>query len=210
MDTWKQFDYFPSSVYILDKPEFLENVKNVSYEYLNNIKKEIRLDNIYPMYHTSNFSHDERIIDFTSYVVNTAWNILDSQGFDMKNIQTYFMMMWMQTHYKYSSMEQHVHPFGCKLVGFYILDVPENSSKIVLHDPRPGKVQDSFGADMTCQIENSTERIYFDPKPGMLYFTNSWLPHSFTRNRSDDPFSFIHFNIGIRDYHPPPPAAEVI
>ena len=30
---------------------------------------------------------------------------------------------------------------------------------------------------------------------GDLFITNSWLPHSFTRNQSEQPFEFIHFNI---------------
>ena len=29
-DTWSQFDYFPSSVYILEKPEFLKSVNKIS------------------------------------------------------------------------------------------------------------------------------------------------------------------------------------
>ena len=209
-DTWQQFDYFPSSIYILHKPEFFEGVKTVANEYLEKVKKDVKLNEIYPMYHTHGFAHDNRILDFASYIANTSWNILDNQGFNMNNKETYFMMMWMQQHYKSSSMDQHVHPFGCKIVGFYILDAPENCNEMVLHDPRPGKVQDSFGVDLTCQIEHSIDRIHLKLEPGMLIFTNSWLPHSFTRNASDKPFSFVHFNLGIRDYYPPPPAAEVI
>ena len=29
-------------------------------------------------------------------------------------------------------------------------------------------------------------------------FTNSWLPHSFTKNESKKPLSFIHFNIAVQ------------
>ena len=29
-DKWNQFDYFPSSIYILDKPEFLKSVNKIS------------------------------------------------------------------------------------------------------------------------------------------------------------------------------------
>lgn len=210
-DTWQQFDYFPSSVYFLEKPEFLKNVKTIAYKYLENIKKETKLNDIYPMYHTYNFAHENSILDFTSYIANTGWNILNTQGFDMNNKETYFIMMWLQYHHKYSSMEQHVHPFGSKIIGFYILEAPENCSELVLHDPRPGKIQDGFGDNMTCQIEHSTDRVYFKVEPGMLIFTNSWLPHSFTRNASNEPFSFIHFNLGIRDHYTSlPPPAEVI
>jgi hypothetical protein len=35
------------------------------------------------------------------------------------------------------------------------------------------------------------------PEPGDLIFSNAWLEHSFTRNRSNLPFNFIHININI-------------
>jgi hypothetical protein len=200
MDTWQQFDYFPSSVYIMDKPEFLENVNIVALEYLQKIKKVKKLD-AYQMYQTDNFYADERILNFSKYVANTSWNILDEQGYDMKNKETYYLEMWLQKYYKYGSMEPHIHPAGSYITGFYILNAPEDSSEFVIHDPRPGKVQ---------LDHSSKDRIYFKMESGMLLFTNSWLPHSLTRNMSDKTISVVHFNLGIRDYYPPPPPAEVI
>jgi len=43
----------------------------------------------------------------------------------------------------------------------------------------------------------------------MLVLANSWLPHSFTKNGSDEPMTFIHFNLGVVLNDPVPPA-EVI
>ena len=82
-DTWNQFDYFPSSVYTLNKPEFLDSVNKVTKVYLDSIKKEVELDKIYPIYQSYGFSQEESISDFVSYVAQTSWNILSSQGFDM-------------------------------------------------------------------------------------------------------------------------------
>jgi hypothetical protein len=48
--------------------------------------------------------------------------------------------------------------------------------------------------------ENATyasNSINFVPEEGQIIFTNSWLPHSFTRNESDEPFRMIHFNLGV-------------
>ena len=39
--------------------------------------------------------------------------------------------------------------------------------------------------------------INFAPEEGQIVFTNSWLPHSFTRNESDKSFIMIHFNLGV-------------
>lgn len=209
-DTWRQFDYFPSSIYMMDKPEFLHSVNTVAKHYLENIKKESELDKIYPIYQTYSFFHEESISDFCSYVAQTSWNILSSQGFNMDTKETFILEMWSHHYYKYGSMEQHVHSVGSYITGFYILETPKNCSKFLIHDPRPGKVQMNFGNNMRDQLYNSTDIINFDPEPGMLVFTNSWLPHSFSRNGSEHPFSFVHFNIGIRDHYPAPPPAEVI
>ena len=109
-------------------------------------------------------------------------------------------------------MEQHIHSNGSYITGFYILEAPEKSCEIVLYDPRPAKIQMGIGFDFNEEISNSTNKIFFKPEPGMLLFTNSWLPHSFTRNASEEPFSFVHFNLSIKDYYPTQtfPPAEVI
>ena len=65
-------------------------------------------------------------------------------------------------------------------------------------------------------MANATEAsdmINFEPKPGMLVFTNAWLPHSFGRHAAKKPIKFVHFNLGVQ-FVPqqacPAPAAEVI
>ena len=209
-DTWNQFDYFPSSVYTLNKSEFLDSVEKVAKVYLDNIKKDVELDKIYPIYQSYGFSQEESISDFVSYVAQTSWNILSSQGFDMSSKETFITEMWTHEYYKYGSMDYHSHSAGSQITGFYILKAPKDCSRIIIYDPRPGKIQMNFGSNMRDQIHNSTDIINFEPEPGLLMFTNSWLPHAFSRNRSDQPFTFIHFNIGVRDYYPPPPPAEVI
>lgn len=210
-DIWQQFDYFPSSVYRLEKPEFLETVKPVAYEYLEDMRKNKKLDAIYPTYQTNNFYNDARIFNFSSYITQTAFNIIQEQGFDVSYKQTKLIELWLHYHYQFGSMEEHVHSEGSIITGFYILDSYEDSCEIVFHDPRIGKKQINIGYDQERKkIYNCVERINFKPRPGTMIFTNSWLPHSFTRNKNIEPFSFIHFNVSVIDYYPPPPPAEVI
>jgi hypothetical protein len=113
----------------------------------------------------------------------------------MQNFTTHFSEMWMQEHYKHSAMEEHSHK-GVAIVGFYILEVPENSSRAVFYDPRPGKVMASTlpEADMT-QATVASDMINFELKPGDLILTNNWLPHAFTRHAAEEPIRFIHFNV---------------
>jgi len=194
-DTWSQFDYFPSSVYILEKPEFLKSVNKISDQYLSKAQNDV--NDIYPVKMTDNYMNEESISDFSSYVLNTAWNILKSQGYAMDNYTTHFSEMWTQEHGKVSGMEQHVHGFGSQLSAFYFLECPKDCSRVVIHDPRPGKVMSSLPEENMTLATPASLMVNFEPKPGMLWFANSYIPHSFTRNQSDDPIVFVHMNIYV-------------
>jgi len=95
-------------------------------------------------------------------------------------------------------MEEHIHNDNVQIVGFYFLECPKNCPKLIMHDPRLGKKQISLQEEDTTKVTDATSGIVFEPKPGAMFFTNAWLPHSLTRNASNDPFKFIHFNISVR------------
>lgn len=190
--------HFPSPIYLIERPDFLKTVSEVSEESLVLKHDERKLDEIYPVYMSNSFYDDPRIADFSEFVGRTAWNILNEQGYAMNDMLVSFTEMWTQEHYKHSSMEQHIHGFGAQIVGFYFLEVPEGSSRVVFHDPRPGKVilnlpeQDMNNATMGSQMIN------FEAKPGLMIFSNAWLPHAFTRHANDKPIKFVHFNLAVR------------
>jgi hypothetical protein len=48
------------------------------------------------------------------------------------------------------------------------------------------------------KITIASSKVLFNPKPGSMYFINSWLPHSVTRNPIDDPTRLVHFNLGVK------------
>lgn len=189
---------FPTLVYTIDKPEFLENVRAVSIEYLQKVKQEKELNDLYPVYMTENLDFDSRMLPFSNYVAQTAWNILQEQGYEVGNINTYFELIWCQEHYKHSLMEQHVHGNGVQLVGFYFLDSPENCSRLLFHDPRPAKAQVNLPESNAENLTPASVMVNFEATPGKLFITNSWLPHSFTRHNSEKPMRFIHFNICVK------------
>lgn len=207
--------YFPTVVYTIEKPEFLEAVNKVAEEELVKSRKDKQLDDIYPVYMTGNLFDKPEIIPFQYYVGGTAYNLLVEQGYNLDNFETYFSEMWCQEHYKHSGMDQHTHGAGSQMVGFYFLECPENCSRVVFHDPRAGKPLVSWAERDTTQVTLASNMINFEAKPGLLMFTNAWLPHSFTRSASDKPMKFIHFNIGLR-WRPAvanqcaAPAAEIV
>ena len=191
--------HFPSAIYLIDRPDFLEVVKEVSEENLDVQRKANDLNEIYPVYMTGNYFADPRVAKFSEFVGGTAWNILSEQGYDMQNKGVRFVEMWTQEHHKHSAMDQHVHGYGSQIVGFYFLETPENSSHVVFHDPRSAKVQIDLPEQDQTSATPASKMINFTPKPGMMIFANAWLAHSFTRHAAEQPLKFVHFNMIVAD-----------
>ena len=169
----------------------------ISKKFLNNKKKETELNCNYPVYMTDSFIGEPDIQDFSNFVAQCAWSILDGQGYAMNNFGTYFTEMWCQEHHHLSSMERHIHGDGAVISGFYFLSCPPNSCKVIYHDQRDSKVITSLPEKNPNEATHASNSINFVPKEGMLMLANSWLPHSFSKNESNKPMSFIHFNLAV-------------
>jgi len=205
--------HFPCLIYIIERPDFLEAVNQVSEERLEVVRKDRDLNEIYPVYMSDNYYADPRLANFSEFVGSTAWNILAEQGYAMQNAAVQFTEMWTQEHHKHSAMDAHVHGYGSQIVGFYFLETPEDCSRVVFHDPRAAKVQIDLPEQDINLATPASKMINFTPKPGMMIFTNSWLMHSFTRHAADKPIKFVHFNLTVipaPQQACPAPAAEVI
>jgi uncharacterized protein (TIGR02466 family) len=188
----EELHYFATPIYITKQPQFLDGVKAASAEKL----KGKEANKIYPVKMSDSLIGEPSIDEFCKFIGETSWNILAGQGYAMDGFHTTITELWCQEHYQASSMEYHVHGNNY-LVGFYFLETPENCPRAVIHDPRPGKVMMPLPeADMSRATIAST-MINFQPEPGMFKFAPAWLPHSFMRNESEQPFSFVHFNIAL-------------
>ena len=187
---------FPTAIYKTTAPEYIDNVRLAALDAVN---PEQKLNELHPCQMSGNIVNDERVYDFAKYVIQTSWNILTDQGYDMTGKQTVFEAMWMQEHHKLSGMEQHIHNNGVMIVGFFFLDTPEESSMMRLHDPRSGKIATDLKKGDESQGTFSASDIAFKPQAGDLFFTNAWLPHSFSRHNNDEPLRFIHINISVKD-----------
>lgn len=212
-DVLEQWHYFVSPIYSIKKPQFLSDTLSATNDSIKNFlsDKNNKVDEIYPVIH-AHIGNDERIVPFLDYVINTAWNLLDNQGYNMQGMSTYFTEIWAQSHRRYSAMDYHVHG-DCQLNAFYFLECPKDCPNFVIHDPRPGKVMTNLPEKDYSAVTAATNSISFIPEAGTLMFTNSWLPHSFTRNASKAPFKFIHMNISTRPYVGEPefePTAEIV
>jgi len=192
-------NYFGSIVYNINKPEFLKTSKKVFKKYLKQIKSEYECSPIYPIYQTS-WLNDESMDEFISYINDTAWNVLYEQGYDMDLYRTYTMDLWGQSLNKHAMHVEHTHAFGSQISGFYFLDVPESSSSAQFHDPNPARRQIGLWERDMSEATLASNKVHYNPKPGDLFFFNSWLGHGFSPNASDKPLNFIHFNIGVNEF----------
>jgi uncharacterized protein (TIGR02466 family) len=188
--------HFCSPIYTIERPDFLEAVNTVSEEYFTN--KEKKIDEIYPVNMSENYYDDPRVADFAEFVGMSAWNILAGQGYSMNDKILRFTEMWTQEHHKHSAMDQHTHGYGSQIVGFYFLEVPENASRVVFHDPRIAKTMIDLPQDDVSKATIASSMINFEPKPGLLIFANAWLAHSFTRHANEKPIKFVHFNLNVQ------------
>lgn len=191
MDKLEQLTVFPSTVYVIQKPEFLESVRKISAQYLalNSEESMTKMSGTY--------AHEPEVAEFAQYISQTTWNILSSQGYAMDALVTFFTEMWTQEHHKHSSMDYHMHGHGSQMSAFYFLDCPPDSCRLVVHDPRQAKVITNLVEKDGNQITSASPHIVLTPSEGMLILTNSWMPHSFTRNTSDTPMRFVHMNLSV-------------
>ena len=188
---------FSAPVYVIEKPEFLKVARKVAKKFIDKRKNVVDLNPVYPVYMTENLNYEPEMQEFSNFAAQCAWNILSGQGYAMENFTTYFESMWCQEHHINSAMERHIHGNGVLMTGFYFLDCPKDATRAIFHDPRDAKVITSLPERDPLAATHASNMINLEPKEGALMFSNSWLPHSFTKNQSKKPVRFIHFNIAI-------------
>jgi uncharacterized protein (TIGR02466 family) len=196
-NTLQAVSLFTCPLFTIDKPEYLDVTRKISKKFIAKRKEEVDLNPNYPVYMTESINYDPEMLDFANFVAQTAWNILDSQGYAMEFFTTYFTEMWTQEHHQNSTMEKHIHGNGAVISGFYFIDVPKDSSRVIFHEPKDSKVITSLPEKDVSESTHASNMINFIPREGQLMLTNSWLPHSFTKNESKDPIRFIHFNVSV-------------
>ena len=193
VDDVSSFDFFPSTIYVVSKPEFLADVTAVSEEKLKDQRKN--KNDIYPVVMSGDLLEDERVREFSQYVLQMSWEILADQGYAIDLFTLGYTEFWTQEHYKGSGMDYHTHSNFSQLIGFYVLDAPETGSDLILHDPRTGKVQIDLPEKDPVKITKASSRVFMKLKKGDLILTNAYIPHSFTRNMSNKPVRFVHMNV---------------
>ena len=89
---------FTCPVFMMDKPEYLDIARKTSKKFIDRRKEQCELNPIYPVYMTESINFDLEMQEFSNFIAQIAWNILDSQGYAMDGFTTYFTEMWTQEH----------------------------------------------------------------------------------------------------------------
>jgi uncharacterized protein (TIGR02466 family) len=186
---------FGAPIYSVSRPEFLQPVRGISQQLLDQARNNPDYDSENPLVMTENFFAVPDVKEFSDFVGQTSWEILRDQGYAMDAMDVVFSEMWVQEHNKHSLMEQHTHRFGSQIVGFYFLDVPDPAPMALFYDPRVAAVQGGLPEKDSSTLTLASSIISRKPKPGDFIFTNAWLAHSLSKNISDRPFRFVHFNL---------------
>lgn len=190
--------FFPCGVYSFNDKSYIEEISSVAEEYVPSCEDGCQIINdVYPVVQTGNFASDSRIENFRSVLGHACWEILNQQGYNMDLYDVSILELWMQDHHHYSGHDVHIHGNGSQLCGFYFIDGDYDSVRAVIHDPRQVKVYANLPERDADKVTLASTSINFIPEPGTFMIMNSWMPHSFTRNKSDKTFRFIHFNIGV-------------
>jgi hypothetical protein len=185
--------HFPVCIHRIENKEFLPLVTPVFDNYVKMTREKFPLNSLYPATMTDIMFREASLTPFFDFILSNAVKALNVQGYDTEKYVLGLESVFGQQHEYMSSMESHFH--NTVLSGFYFLDVP-SGIKALFHDPKDVKVYSSLEENLKNNFASAaTNIINYDPYPGLLMLTPSWLKHSFTRNPSRTPFKFLHISV---------------
>ena len=200
-------DYFQSSIYNIYKPEWVDKLNALSDPHIESRKikdqkifdernKNFQKDvgQLGHSFHSTNLVVENEFAFFNQYIGETAREILDEQGYSLEGHVLIVNETWVQEFTTGGRHSTHIHPNN-HISGFYYLKCSDKTSIPIFHDPRPGKIISDLPEKDNTKLTNASPRVVYKPRPGDMYFFNSYLTHEYSFDFGVEPFRFIHFNI---------------
>ena len=140
-------DYFSCPVYTIEKPEWVSKIDKACDKHIKEAykrekpkqqqrKKDLGTKHYNAVkdhgmsYHSGPIERDPALKEFVDYCGNTAWNILDGQGFDMTKYTMYFTECWVQEFSKNGGGHHNTHIHSDNHIsGFYYLKCSPNTKR---------------------------------------------------------------------------------
>ena len=195
-------NYFTTSIWTEDKPEFVKSLNKASNKYINEARKRNKehikkFGDFGISHHSTPLLNDNDFRDFRDYIGLKSWEYLDHQGYDMSQYTTLFSELWVQEFSKKGGGHHsaHIH-WNQHVSGFYFLKCSDKTSFPIFHEPRTGARTTKLKMKPDIQGDwGGHELINIRPKPGTLIIFPGYLEHEYAVDYGKEPFRFIHWNI---------------
>ena len=200
-------DYFTCPIYFMDKPEWVKKLNKASDPY---IKKAIKNNKEHInertkkygnkgdhglTHHSTSLINDPKFADLQNWILATAYNLLDEQGFELKGHQLFLTEMWVQEFSKLGGGHHTLHThWNGHMSGFYFLKASEATSLPIFEDPRPGNIMNLLPEKDKSKVTYASSQIHYKVQPGRMIFFPSYMPHQYVVDMGYEPFRFIHWN----------------
>ena len=189
----ESFQYFPSSVYREEHPDWVGYTLQVAQKYY----AAAPYDGVVAQ--TTHMANDPDLKFLVDYLLLASDTILRSQGYDMDKYDLYVSGLWGQDVKCNGSTNVHVHK-NSQICGWFFLETPEGGSYPVYHDPRMNKQMVELDHVQGTELTNASSYVHFNNvKPGTVLMANSWMQHQLTSNSSQAQTKSIHFIISHRE-----------
>jgi len=188
-----RYDYFPSSVYREEHPDWVGYTRQVVQKYYDQTASNGMLDQ------TGHMANDPELKFLVDYLVLASDTILREQGYDMDKYELYVAGLWGQDVKCNGGTNVHVHKHS-QICGWLFLETPEGGAYPVYHEPRMNKQMVELDYVRGKELSNASSEVHFDNvKPGTIIMANSWIQHQLMPNSSKAETKSIHFIVSHKD-----------
>jgi uncharacterized protein (TIGR02466 family) len=188
-----RYDYFPSSVYREEHPDWVNHTRQVVQKYYDQAVSNGMLDQ------TAHMAGDPELKFLVDYLVLASDTILREQGYDMDKYELYVSGLWGQDVKCNGSTNVHVHK-NSQICGWFFLETPEGGAYPVYHEPRMNKQMVELDYIHGKELVNASSEVHFNNvKPGTILMANSWMQHQLTQNNSQMQTKSVHFIVSHRE-----------
>lgn len=186
------YAYFPAYIYREERPEWVDfTLKTVQRYY------DAAPDGL--VRQTNHMANDQELKFLVDYIVESAREILRSQGYDVDRYDLYLSGLWGQDVRCQGATDVHVHK-NSQICGWYFLETPEGGAYPVYHDTRMNKHMVELDYVQGGEITVATNAIHFNNvKPGTVLFANSWMQHQLMHNQSEKQTKTLHFIVSHKE-----------
>jgi len=192
----ESFNYFASSIYRKEIPEWVEETIKHTDRHYAEIEKLMPDDAT--VLQTMHMAKDPELQYLTAFFRDMGVSILKEQGYETDDHEFYVSGMWGQDLKCNGGHTSHVHS-DSQMSGLYFLETPEKGSYPIFEDPRAGKMMTDLFSVASGEVTGAMPRVHFNNvEPGTFMIFNSWLPHIITRSMADKPTKLVHFTLGSR------------